>query len=331
MALNNRFHVAIRKTGAVLAGIVLACASFAACKAPPEKSYTIGIVAGVPFRDEVIDGFRAGMSDLDYVEGGNITYVYNMEVVDQADSIDSEIDALLKKKVDLILTLGNRATLRAQQAVEGTDVPVVFAAVSNPVGEGIVESLLHPGGNLSGIQVGLEVPKTLEWMAKIVPNTRKVFLPYNPDDAVSVMFVELLAPFALQLDLEMVLAEIGSVEEGIAAIGRLPPDIQAIFRIPSPTLDPRNNDLSRAAIDCSLPMVAGHPLDEDVLLMLKSDLFDVGRRSSRIVHQILNGIKPSSLPVETSEVTMVINLKTAGAIGLEIPDMVLHQADQVVR
>jgi putative ABC transport system substrate-binding protein len=329
MASSRYSNAVVRRI--VLAGIVAFCFSLSACKDDTGKSFTIGIVSAVPFRDTVLEGFKSGMAELKNMEGREVIYLCNADLEYRSDAVDKEISGLMAQKVDILLTIGNMPAMRAKQAVEGTDVPVVFAAISNPVGEGLVESISHPGGNLTGAQVGLEVPKALEWMATIVPNARKVFLPYNPNDPVSVMFLKLLAPYALQLDIELVPAEVHSVEETVAAIGYLSPEISAIFRIPSPTLDIRNNELSRAAIDANLPMVAGHPLDEDVLLTFSSDLLDVGKRSARIACQILDGIKPADLPVETAEVRMVVNLKTAMAIGLNIPDMILRQADQVIR
>jgi putative ABC transport system substrate-binding protein len=184
---------------------------------------------------------------------------------------------------------------------------------------------------MTGIQVGLEVPKALEWGIKLVPDVHKVFMPYNPDDEVSVMFVELLTSVAGSLDVEIVAAEVDSIEEAIGQLENLAPDIKAIFRIPSPTLDPRNAELSRAGISYGLPTFAGHPVDGDVLLLLESNLYDTGYRTARIAGQILGGIDPAELPVETSEVSLIINLKAARDLGLEIPDMVLHQADKVIR
>ena len=133
------------------------------------------------------------------------------------------------------------------------------------------------------------------------------------------------------MGIEIVPGDVHSVEEAVAAIESLPEDINAIYRIPSPTLDSRNNELSQAAIKRGLPMGSGLPLDEAVLLTLSTNLFDVGKQTARMADQVFLGTKPGDLPVESGEQTLVINLKTADAIGLHIPDSILQQADTVIR
>jgi putative ABC transport system substrate-binding protein len=284
-----------------------------------DKTFTLGIVNEVAVLSPVVEGFKEGMTDLGYIEGEDIVYIYNGPVPDP-QAVDGEIESMLAQDVDLILTVGNLPALRAKQAVEGTDMPVVFGAVTDPVGEGMVESISRPNGNLTGTQVGLEIPKALEWLVTITPGASKVYVPYNPDDEVSLAILAGLEKAPSQLGIEFVLGEVHSVEEAVAAIESLPEDVDAIFRIPAPTLDPRNDELSQAAIKRGLPMGSCLPLDEAVLLTLGADLFKVGKQTSRIAHQIRQGIEPAELPVETGEVFMIINLKTAKAIGLDIPD-----------
>ena len=96
-------------------------------------------------------------------------------------------------------------------------------------------------------------------------------------------------------------------------------------------LDPRNNELSQAAIARGLPMGSTVPLDEAVLITLGADFFGMGTQGARLVHQVLQGTEPADLPVETGEFLIAINLKTAEEIGIDIPDEILEQADTVIR
>jgi putative ABC transport system substrate-binding protein len=128
-----------------------------------------------------------------------------------------------------------------------------------------------------------------------------------------------------------VLDEVHSVEEAVAAIESLPEDVDAIFRIPSPTLDPKNNELSQTAIKRGLPMGTGLPLGESVLLTLATNLFEMGKQAARLADQICQGTKPADLPVETGEIFMTINLKTAETIELDISNEILLQADTIIR
>lgn len=305
--------------------LLMACGSGQA-----QGPFTVGMVAEASIHAPAIDGFRAGMADLGYVEGRDIITIYNGVTGSDPGAIESEIRSLLAQKVDLLFVLGLAAT-QAKQAVEGTDLPVVFGALGGPVERGVVESIAHPGGNLTGIQVGREPPKALEWLVKIAPETRQVYVPYNPDDELSVTYLIGLDRVASQLNIELVPGETRTVEEAVAAIERVPADIDAVFRVPSPTLDPRNSELSQAAIKRGLPMAAGHPLDEAMLLTLTPSMFEIGKQAARLAHRIRQGIKPADLPVETAEISLTINLETAKAIGLDIPDSILRQADVIIR
>jgi putative ABC transport system substrate-binding protein len=300
-----------------------------ACGAKQDHLLTIGVIIDLSIHAASFEGLKAGMADLGYVEEEDVTYIYSGDTY--PDAAANEIENMMAQDVDLLFTAGNACTTAAQEAVEGTDVPVVFCAVAGPVEEGYVESIRHPGGNLTGVQVGGEIPKALEWLVTITPEADKVYVPYNPDEGSSTMFLAVLEEVTPQLGIELVPGEVRSVEESVAAIENLPEDVDAIFRVPSATLDSQNSELSQAAIRRGLPMGAGLPLDEAVLLTLASDLFEAGKQAARLAHQIAQGVKPADLPVETAEFSMTINLKTAEAIGLDIPDMVLQQADTIIR
>ena len=156
-------------------------------------------------------------------------------------------------------------------------------------------------------------------------------MPYKPDEQDSLNVLGLVNQGAAQLNVEIVHGEVHSVEEAVAAIENLPEDIGAILRIPSPLLDPQSNELSQAAIKRGLPIGAFLHLDDTTLLTLSMNLFEVGKQESRLADQIFKGIKPGDLPIETPEFYLTLNLKTAQAIGLDIPDEILRQADTVIR
>lgn len=316
----------------ILVGGVVFSLLLTACNGAAKKTFTVGMIAEVSIHAPAIDGFKAGMADLGYVEGENITYIYNgVMAASTPEVIDAEIKAMLESKVDMLFVTGNVAAVRVKLAVDGTDTPVVFGAITNPVGEGLVNSITLPGGNLTGVQVGPEIPKALELLVTITPNVQKIYVPYNPSDEVSAAILGGLNEVASQLKIEFVRGEVGSAEEAAAAIESLPADVQAIFRVPSPTLDPQNSALSQAAISRGLPLASGHPLDEAVLLTLASNMPDVGKQAARLAHQIRQGVKPADLPVETAEFYLTINLKTAQAINIDLPNEIVSQATTIIR
>lgn len=316
----------------VLFSMIIISLLLAACGGGTKpQTYTVGIIVTAPVHTPLVDGFKAGMAEAGYVEGENINYIYNGIIESDAQVIDAEIENLLAQKVDLLFMAGDLPTLRAKEAVDGTDMPVIAGAVVNPVEQGMVESISHPGGNVTGIRVGLEAPKALEWLVKIVPGARKIYVPYNPDDGASIGTLASLGETPSQLGVELVHGQVHSFEEALAAIESLPEDIDAIFFIPSPLLAATTEDLSQAAIQVGIPTGASYPIAPSVLITNASNNVEVGRQSARQADQIFNGTKPGDIPIETAEEYSTLNYQTAQTIGLEIPDTILRQADTIVR
>ena len=291
------------------------------------KTYTIGVVAESVAAAAPVETYRDSLTELGYVEGEDVTYIDNGPVGSNTAAADAEIEKLLAQGVDMLLVIGPVPAQQAKQAVEGTDVPVVFTPLPQRVVEdGLVEIISHPGGNLTGVQGGNEVPETLKWLVKITPNAQKIYVPYSPDDEISVGMLADLEGIAPQLNVEFVRGEAKSAEEAIAAVENLPADIDAIFFIPAPSLESKTSELNQAAIKRGLPTgtFVGE-LNEAILVIVSFDPIETGEQVARLIHQVLQGIKPADLPVETVETYVTINLETAQAIGLDIPDEILRQ------
>jgi len=312
-------------------GLGLILTAFAGCKGPAGGVLTIGVVNDVSILSPVVDGFKAGMAELGYIEGKNVRYIYNGILESNQKIIDAEIEKLLSQDIDMFLTVGNQAALRAKYAVKGADTPILAGACFRPIEAGLIETMRRPGHNITGVVASGTTSKALEWLKMITPGLKKVYLPYNPDDAISISSLSGLDDAASKLGIELVLQKVHSVGETVIAIRNLPKDVGAIFMIPSSTLNSRGSELSQAAINRGIPMGASVPLDKDVLISLGTDLNDVGKRTARLAHQIRQGVSPADIPMETSEVFLTINLKTAEKIGVKIPDVILAQANKIIR
>ncbi|MCP5095838.1 MAG: hypothetical protein GY943_09815 [Chloroflexi bacterium] len=149
------------------------------CRQP--EPYTIGVVNFLPVMDNVLDGFKDGMIEFEYVEGESIQYVYDGPV-DGTDMLDEMAQGLVEQDVDLILAFSTLGTIAAQKATTGTDIPVVFVPVTDPVGNNIVADLNAPGGNITGITNGGSEGRRLEWLIEIVPGIEQLYILYNPTD-----------------------------------------------------------------------------------------------------------------------------------------------------
>jgi len=294
------------------------------------KTYTIGMVREGPFMDPIFDGFKAKMTELGYVEGKNITYIHPDIMGSDPQKSDTEIKRLVDQKIDLVLTLGSTPTKSAKKIVEGTNIPVVFVPFLNPVEEGLVDSISHPGGNLTGIQTVNNVPKALEWLLKIAPGTKQVYAPYSPADIVAQVTIKPLPEVAKQLGIDLILDPITSADQEAAAIKALPKD-SAIFFLPSPALNPTTGDMKKLAIELGIPSGMRDPNPTDVVFTSTTDAAALGQQAAVMVDKIFKGAKPGDLPIETTEFFLIINLKTAKAIGLNIPDEILNQAQKIIR
>jgi putative ABC transport system substrate-binding protein len=297
----------------------------------PARTYTIGVVNYAPVLEPVFEGFKARMATLGYAEGKNVTYLYHGVLGSDPAVLNREVQRLVGHKIDLLLTIGTPSTVAAKQSVVGTNLPVVFAPVMNPVKEGIVKSVSHPGGNMTGVQAINGSPKALEWLLKLVPRTKRVYIPYHPEDRISVTAIKPLPDAAARLGVELVLDMVRSPEEVLATMATLPNDAAILF-IPLPSLEARVSAMKKLAVARGIPAGAYALLDaEDVLFTYGTDLVDKGKQAARLVDQILKGKKPADLLVETAEFFLRINLQTATAIGLDLPDELLRQADTVIR
>jgi len=331
MSGDNHSQNRTRTGCTILAGVVVMSLLLSGCGTQAKKPFTIGVVAEAVIMSPAIEGFKAGMTDLGYAEGKDVIYIYHQPTGSTDEAVDREIKTLLGQKVDMLVVIGVVPTKQAKQAVAGTNIPVVFTGTPADVVSGLVESSSHPGGNLTGVQITSIDSKALGLFASIRPQAKKIYVPYNPADEIAVGWVAGLEQAASQQKIELVQGKVQSAEEAVAAIESLPADIDAIFRIPSTSLEAKNAALSQSAIKRGLPTVTSSPIDEAILLTVAMDPFEIGKQGARLAHQIRQGTKPADLPIETAEFYITINLKTAQAIGFNIPDGVLRRANKVIR
>lgn len=296
----------------------------------PGRVFKIGIAAQ-PQRDAIpLAGLKAGMAELGYIEGKNLKYISKDIIIEDEKLIYAQVKELLAQDVDVLFVSG-LAGGTAKALTKGTNIPVLFCGAADPVRDGMVESLNHPGGNITGVRAVDSLSKTLEWLTIIKPGVKKIWMPYDPDDQFSAYDASSTAKTAGQLNVDLLLQEVHSVKETVAAIENLPKDVEAAFIIPSRVLFPGSHEIFQAAINRGLLTGSSVASDEAVLIVLTTDFFDAGKKTARLAHQIFQGIKPSDIPVETPESILTINLKTAEKIGLTIPEKYLMLAQKIIR
>ena len=319
--------------GAAILLTLLSILLVPACGAARTKVFRIGVINLSPRLEPVLEGFKARMAELGYQEGQNITYIYQGPASSIA-ALDPIARELVAARVNLILALSTPATQATQRATAGTTLPVVFAPVTDPVAAGIVADLRRPGANITGVALGTDSEaRRLEWLLKLTPHVRRIYVPYNPDDASARSSLAAIRAAAPKLNAELQTREARNTTEITAAIAGIPADTQAVFLLQDSLVAARTDDFVRATIARRLPLSV--PTDEQVergaLVAFSANLSVLGAQTARLADHIFRGGLPADTPIETAEFFLTINLRTAEAIGLDIPDADIRQADRIVR
>jgi len=289
----------------------------------------IGIIDDSP----ICDHFRHGLRELGYIEGQNIAFEYR-SAQGQPERLAAVAIDLAGLPVDVIAASGTAAARAAQQAT--TTTPIVMIAIGDPVRAGLVPSLARPGGNTTGNTIlGTEMSaKRLQLLKEMIPRLSRVAFLWNPNNASHVAYLEEWRALAPRLGVELVFVDVGSpdrFEGAFAAMMRERPDALSL------TADPFHLAHIGWIIDFAAKnrLPAMYIVKDNVaaggLLSYGPSLPDLYRRAAGYVHKILQGTKPADLPVEQPvKFELVVNLKSAKALGLEIPPNLLALADEVV-
>ena len=291
----------------------------------------IGILGShdVPFWQS----FREGLRELGYVEGSSITIEYRWagETEDRFPELASE---LVRLGADAIVTWGTPAALAAKTATN--TIPIVMAASGNPLGTGLIASLARPGGNITGSSsLNLELEgKGLQLLKEIVPKLSRVAVLWNPGNPVHGDLLDSTRAAAAPLDVELQLVPLQSLadlESAFAKIHTARPHALIVLSDNFFVLERKRIVDFTAKI--RLPAVYSVSVFADVggLMVYGVNYHALFRRAATYVDRILKGTKPADLPVEQATTfELIINLKTAKALGLTIPASVLQRADQVI-
>lgn len=282
---------------------------------------------------EMVDGLRAGLRDLGYVEGNQ----FALDVRDARGDLKAVEEAartLEKEKVDLICTLATSVSMAAKRAT--TTVPIVFIAGTDPVAVKLVESIPRPGGRVTGVHLRITdaTGKRLELLRRIAPTLRRVVTFYDPKNPAAIESSREAREAARSLGIELIERRVGSVAELRAAVQAVRAgEADAVFAVSDAMVDSQIHLLIDMAIARQLPAMLSVPGAAQMggLATYSVDYTAAGRLSAKFVQRILGGAKPADLPVEgMDKLVFVINLKTAKQIGLAIPESVLARADRII-
>jgi ABC-type uncharacterized transport system substrate-binding protein len=319
----------------LLGGAVATWPITALAQQPLGKVPRIGFLArtSAASLSPLLDSFRQGLRDLGWVDGKTIVIEYQFGD-GQFNRLDELASALVRLKVDVIVTVDTPPTQAAKQAT--STIPIVIAVSADPVGAGLVASLAHPGGNVTGLS--LLAPdtdqKNLEIVKETLPNTKRVAMIWDPNNRGMTLRLAAIQAAAPKLGVELQsIAAPGSAElaGALTLAAKNPPDALIVL---SPIYAAYRNEIVEFTTKTSVPLIfdtkglAGEP---GALLSYGANLSALFRNAATYVDKILKGAKPADLPVEQpTKFELVINLKTARALGLTVPPTLLGRADEVI-
>jgi putative ABC transport system substrate-binding protein len=320
---------------AIAAGL-LACPAISDAQ-QAGRTWQLGVlVSGPPPSSDnpYLDALKQGLDERGYAQGKNLSYVIRA-AEGRNDRLPKLAAELVQLNVDAVVTIGSEATRSA--LAQTHSIPIVFVGPSHPVEEGLVGSLAHPGGNVTGLtsQQSDIVAKTLQLLLDFVPTLSDVAVVWNPTIPSSALLLRDVESAAVRLRLRITrvtMAKEDDLAPALATIARARPG--AVLVQSFPVTMSAAPQIAEFAIEHRLPTISTNTVAarRGLLMSYGPSFLDLERRVAGYLDRIFKGAKPADLPVEQpTKFELVINLRTARQLGLTIPQSVLVRADEVIQ
>jgi putative tryptophan/tyrosine transport system substrate-binding protein len=330
---------AMKKAGvlSILFVVVLLAVAVIAKAQQPKKVSRIGFIgaSSAATSAQNLEAFRQGLRDLHYIEGENMAIEVRW-AERSAQRFPQLIAELIGLKVDVLLVSAAAGALAAKNA--GITTPVVFAAVTDPIGYGIIDSLARPGGNITGVALAVGEGfsgKWVELLKETVPKVSRMAVLRNPSHPVAEVFLRETQAAGRALGVRLQFFEARDPNQLDTALWRLEKEHdQALIVTPDPLFGTQRKRLFEVIERHRLPTIFHNKefVDAGGLMSYGPSFPDSYRRAAVYVDRILKGAKPADLPVEQpTKFELILNLKAAKQVGLTIPNKVLARADRVIK
>jgi putative tryptophan/tyrosine transport system substrate-binding protein len=300
----------------------------------PGKVYRIGYISGRSGPGPLDEVFKTALRELGYVEGQNITFTYRW-AEEKLDRLPALAVDLVQLKVDVIVTETTPAAQAAKKAT--TDIPIVMALSGDPVGAGVVASLARPGANITGLSfIGTDLGgKWVELLKEMSPKISHLAYLANPDLTPEVLVFKSMQPVAKEFGMTIKSVDARSQNDFKRAFSEMKQTrVDGLVVSPNVVYVQNRKLIVELAAQQRLPTIYGRSdfVDAGGLASYGTSFPHLYRRAAVYVDKILKGAKPADLPVEQpTKFEFVINLKTAKALNLTIPQSVLYRADRVIK
>jgi len=331
-------RIALRCTAYGLAGLVamLLGLQLALAAEPVQRVVRLGFVGSQTpsTAPRGVGAFWERLRELGWVKGENLL-VEERWADGHLERLPDLMTDVVRAKVDVIVTYNTAAAVAAKKATN--TVPIVDAVMGDPVGSGLAASLAHPGGNLTGLSMGYGegIPsKFLELLQDVVPNLSSVAVIVSPSYPTSPEILKALRSSAQIHRLKLQIIEVRDPENLDNAFEQARRQARSVLVLPNPMTTTHREQITALAAKYRLPAIYALRdfVDAGGLLAYGPDLAVMFRRGADYVDRILKGAKPGDLPIEQpTQYQLIVNLKTAKALGITIPESILLRADEVIR
>jgi len=303
-----------------------------------DRMRTVSVLLGLAEKDPEainrIKSFRLGMRDLGWIEGRNVQIEYRFAGTD-LESIKKNVAEVVQLAPDVIVANSSAAMVALRRAT--STIPIVFAVVSDPVGQGFISNLAHPGGNITGFSF-IDIDMVGKWvnlLRDVKPNLSRVVLMFNPDTAPYFdAYLRSFKALPQQTSVEVEAAHVRSVGDVELAVAKLGPEPgSGLIAAADGFIIAVRGVILKAADQHRVPVISPYRqfVIEGSLMSYGPDAADIFRRSASYVDRVLKGEPPGNLPAQSPvKFELVVNLKTAKALGLSLRESFLQLADEVI-
>jgi putative ABC transport system substrate-binding protein len=302
-----------------------------------DKTRIVGIISYAATADDAsYKAFRDGLRELGYVEGRSIKIEFRT-AQGRAERLPAIAQELVQLKSDVVV-VGNARAAQAMKAATST-IPIVIVS-SDPIAAGLVTTLSQPGGNVTGLSTMTTdlTAKRVQLLQEAIPRLTRLGVLWNPSHSLSpfqAKVIEDLKAAAASMAIDLKIATAATAQEFSAAISEINrAHVQALYVVENPIFYAHRKTLAALILQARMPAIYGTKAfaDDGGLMSYGADYASQARRAASYVDKILRGAKPGDLPIEqATELQLVVNLKTAKALGITIPESMLLRADEVIQ
>jgi putative ABC transport system substrate-binding protein len=292
----------------------------------------IGIVPFTQVNDRVVEGFKEELAARGFREGEEVEFKI-LPADGRLDALDGRLASLMAWKPALVMAASTPTSQAAYRATKASATPLVFAPVTDPISAKIVGSLQRPGEHATGIRLDPSNGLRLQWLLRVDPRVKTIYVPHSSIDASAQASLTQIEDAAKALNISVIARPVLSPADIEQAAREIPPAANAIFLPNDSRIEAQIDLFVATALQHRLPLCppSGIQVERGALMTYGFNHRSIGQQAGRLAAEILRGAKPGNLPVETAANILIVNQKTASAIGLNIDDAVLRQAQQVIR